>query len=82
MAQLFWLCQPGPWQAGGKLDFGPWEQIFYEEFDGRRRKLVLVKIIGDLVKLLKCLRKIFPETTTMVMAVFSLLPGYFLTTGK
>ncbi|OIQ90014.1 hypothetical protein GALL_281040 [mine drainage metagenome] len=31
----------------GALDFGPWEQIFYGEFDGRRRKRVLVKIIGD-----------------------------------
>ncbi len=31
----------------GKLDFGPWEQIFYGEFDGRRRKRALVKIIGD-----------------------------------
>jgi len=31
----------------GKLDFGPWEQIFYGEFDGRRAKRVLVKIIGD-----------------------------------
>jgi secondary thiamine-phosphate synthase enzyme len=31
----------------GKLDFGPWEQIHYAEFDGRRRKRVLVKIIGD-----------------------------------
>jgi secondary thiamine-phosphate synthase enzyme len=31
----------------GKLDFGPWEQIFYGEFDGRRRKRVLVKIIGN-----------------------------------
>jgi secondary thiamine-phosphate synthase enzyme len=30
-----------------KLDFGPWEQIFYGEFDGRRRKRVLVKVIGD-----------------------------------
>jgi len=30
----------------GQLDFGPWEQIFYGEFDGRRRKRVLVKIIG------------------------------------
>jgi len=30
-----------------KLDFGPWEQIFYGEFDGRRKKRVLVKIIGD-----------------------------------
>ncbi len=33
--------------TGGKLDFGPWEQIFYGERDGRRRKRVLVKIIGD-----------------------------------
>jgi secondary thiamine-phosphate synthase enzyme len=31
----------------GKLDFGPWEQIFYGEFDSRRRKRVLVKIIGE-----------------------------------
>jgi secondary thiamine-phosphate synthase enzyme len=31
----------------GKLDFGPWEQIFYGEFDGSRRKRVLVKIIGE-----------------------------------
>ncbi|MEZ6032782.1 MAG: secondary thiamine-phosphate synthase enzyme YjbQ [Planctomycetaceae bacterium] len=33
--------------TGGKLDFGPWEQIFYGEFDGRRPKRVLVKIIGE-----------------------------------
>jgi secondary thiamine-phosphate synthase enzyme len=33
--------------TGGRLDFGPWEQIFYGEFDGRRKKRVLVKIIGD-----------------------------------
>lgn len=33
--------------TNGKLDFGPWEQIFYGEFDGRRRKRVLVKIVGD-----------------------------------
>lgn len=33
--------------TAGRLDFGPWEQIFYGEFDGRRRKRVLVKIIGD-----------------------------------
>ena len=33
--------------TGGKLDFGPWEQIFYAEFDGRRDKRVLVKIIGE-----------------------------------
>jgi secondary thiamine-phosphate synthase enzyme len=32
--------------TGGKLDFGPWEQIFYGEFDGRRPKKVLIKIIG------------------------------------
>jgi len=33
--------------SDGKLDFGPWEQIFYGEFDGKRRKRALVKIIGD-----------------------------------
>ncbi|HKB56504.1 MAG TPA: secondary thiamine-phosphate synthase enzyme YjbQ [Lacunisphaera sp.] len=33
--------------TGGELDFGPWEQIFYGEFDGRRKKRVLVKIIGQ-----------------------------------
>jgi secondary thiamine-phosphate synthase enzyme len=33
--------------TSGRLDFGPWEQIFYGEFDGLRRKRVLVKIIGD-----------------------------------
>ncbi|MEM9345094.1 MAG: secondary thiamine-phosphate synthase enzyme YjbQ [Planctomycetota bacterium] len=31
----------------GRLDFGPWEQIFYAEFDGRRRKRALIKIIGE-----------------------------------
>ena len=31
----------------GRLDFGPWEQIFYGEFDGRRKKRVLIKIIGS-----------------------------------
>nr|HMT11964.1 secondary thiamine-phosphate synthase enzyme YjbQ [Ignavibacteria bacterium] len=31
----------------GELDFGPWEQVFYGEFDGRRNKRVLVKIIGE-----------------------------------
>ena len=31
----------------GRLDFGPWEQIFYAEFDGRRRKRALVKVIGE-----------------------------------
>ena len=33
--------------TGGKLDFGPWEQIYYGEFDGRRPKRVLVKVIGE-----------------------------------
>ena len=33
--------------SDGRLDFGPWEQIFYGEFDGKRKKRVLVKIIGD-----------------------------------
>lgn len=33
--------------TNGKLDFGPWEQIFYGEFDGKRNKRVLVKIIGE-----------------------------------
>jgi secondary thiamine-phosphate synthase enzyme len=33
--------------TGGKLDLGPWEQIFYGEFDGKRRKRVLIKIIGE-----------------------------------
>jgi secondary thiamine-phosphate synthase enzyme len=33
--------------TGGKLDFGPWEQIFYYELDGKRRKRALVKIIGE-----------------------------------
>lgn len=33
--------------TNGKLDFGPWEQIFYGEFDGQRKKRVLIKIIGD-----------------------------------
>jgi secondary thiamine-phosphate synthase enzyme len=33
--------------TNGKLDFGPWEQIFYGEFDGRRKKRVLVKLIGE-----------------------------------
>lgn len=33
--------------TGGKLDFGPWEQVFYGEFDGRRPKRVLVKVIGE-----------------------------------
>jgi secondary thiamine-phosphate synthase enzyme len=33
--------------TNGRLDFGPWEQMFYGEFDGRRRKRVLVKIIGE-----------------------------------
>jgi len=33
--------------TAGKLDFGPWEQILYGEFDGMRRKRVLVKIVGE-----------------------------------
>ena len=33
--------------TGGKLDFGPWEQIFYAEFDGQRPKRILVKVIGE-----------------------------------
>ena len=33
--------------TGGRLDLGPWEQVFYGEFDGRRRKRVLVKVIGE-----------------------------------
>ncbi len=33
--------------TGGKLDFGPWEQVFYGEFDGRRPKRILIKIVGD-----------------------------------
>ena len=33
--------------TGGRMDFGPWEQIFYGEFDGKRRKRALVKIIGE-----------------------------------
>ncbi|HLC61858.1 secondary thiamine-phosphate synthase enzyme YjbQ [Candidatus Woesearchaeota archaeon] len=33
--------------TAGKLDFGPWEQVYYAEFDGRRKKRVLVKVIGE-----------------------------------
>ena len=33
--------------TGGKLDFGPWQQIYYAEFDGQRRKRVIIKIIGE-----------------------------------
>lgn len=33
--------------TGGKLDFGPWQQIYYAEFDGQRRKRVLVKVMGE-----------------------------------
>ncbi len=33
--------------TGGRLDFGPWEQIFYGEFDGRRKKRILIKIVGE-----------------------------------
>jgi len=43
----------------GKLDFGSWEQIFYGEFDGRRRKRVLVKIIGGVSEARNGLRERF-----------------------
>ena len=33
--------------TGGKLDLGPWEQVFYAEFDGQRRKRIIVKVIGE-----------------------------------
>jgi secondary thiamine-phosphate synthase enzyme len=33
--------------TNGKMDFGPWEQIFYGEFDGKRKKRILIKIIGE-----------------------------------
>ncbi len=33
--------------TGGRLDLGPWEQVFYAEFDGRRRKRVVIKVIGE-----------------------------------
>ena len=33
--------------TGGQLDFGPWEQVFYGEFDGLRRKRILIKVIGE-----------------------------------
>jgi secondary thiamine-phosphate synthase enzyme len=33
--------------TGGRLDLGPWQQIFYAEFDGRRRKRIVVKVIGE-----------------------------------
>ena len=33
--------------TGGRLDFGPWQQVFYGEFDGRRKKRVIIKVIGD-----------------------------------
>jgi len=33
--------------TAGKLDFGPWQQVYYAEFDGRRNKRVIVKIIGE-----------------------------------
>ena len=42
----FWT-QDARMITNGKLDFGRWEQIFYGEFDGRRKKRVLVKIIGE-----------------------------------
>ena len=33
--------------TGGKLDFGPWQQVYYAEFDGRRRKRVIIKVMGE-----------------------------------
>ncbi|MCG0276915.1 MAG: secondary thiamine-phosphate synthase enzyme YjbQ [Thermanaeromonas sp.] len=33
--------------TGGKLDLGPWQQVFYAEFDGRRRKRVIIKVLGE-----------------------------------
>ncbi len=33
--------------TGGKLDLGPWEQVFYAEFDGQRKKRVIIKVIGE-----------------------------------
>ena len=42
-----WAARSSSPITKGKLDFGPWEQIFYGEFDGRRPKRVLVKIIGE-----------------------------------
>ncbi len=49
----------------GKLDFGPWEQIFYGEFDGRRKKRVLVKIIGEYMHVL-CSKKLKNSTRIML----------------
>ena len=40
-------CEVAVAITDGRLDFGPWEQIFYGEFDGGRRKRVLVKLIGE-----------------------------------
>ena len=42
--------------TAGKLDFGPWQQVYYAEFDGRRTKRVIVKIIGELARLSQRLR--------------------------
>ncbi len=42
-----WAARSSSRSRSGKLDFGPWEQIFYGEFDGRRKKRVLVKVIGE-----------------------------------
>ena len=42
-----WAARSSWRSPQGKLDFGPWEQIFYGEFDGRRTKRVLVKVIGE-----------------------------------
>ncbi len=45
--RVLWSLGSAVQDAEGKLDFGPWEQIFYGEFDGGRRKRVLVKLIGE-----------------------------------
>ncbi len=39
--------KPWPKAPAGKLDFGPWQQFFYAEFDGRRKKRVVIKLIGE-----------------------------------
>ena len=58
------------------LDFGPWEQIFYGEFDGKRKKRLLVKIIGEykIKRELSDSTKLQPFLTTSPLALFPLLP--------
>jgi hypothetical protein len=53
--------------TNAKLDFGPWEQIFYGEFDGRRPKRVLIKIIGDQEVSPDCSRETWQ---TVIQAIF------------